>query len=242
METWSLSARDLKRYPHFEILAKDATALATNPDRVRAHTFYPFMRYVQGWTRYADKGKHGARKDRPIRYAARGDAYIFAYYRHLLTGAYEAALKAYGLQNNVLAYRRIPEPSGSGGKCNIHFARDAFLKIRELNNCCVVALDISSYFENLDHNKLYELWSRMIGKKKLPPDHLRVFRAVTKYAFVDKQKVYERLGHFGPKRKSKSGSIIPGYLTPFAKMPKQLCTGKMFRQKIAGGDGKKSLI
>jgi len=132
--------------------------------------------------------------------------------------------------------------SGSGGKCNIHFARDAFLKIRAMENCCVIALDISSFFENLDHSKLYELWSRMIGQKKLPPDHLRVFRAITKYAVVDKQKVYERLGHFGPKRKTKSGTVISGYLTPFAKMPKQLCTGKLFRQKIAGGNGEKSLI
>jgi len=222
--------------------AKDATSLATNPERVATHTFYPFVRYVQGWTRFAEKGAHGKRKDRPIRYAARGDAYIFAYYRHLLSEPYEAALKAYGLENNILAYRRIREPSGTGGKCNIHFARDAFLKIRELGNCCVIALDISSFFENLDHTKLYEFWSRMVGKKKLPPDHLRVFLAVTKYAVVDKHKVYERLGHFGPKRKTKSRKVISGYLTPFAKMPTQLCTGKTFRQKIAGGNGTKSLI
>jgi len=152
------------------------------------------------------------------------------------------ALKDCGLQRSVLAYRRIPETSGLGGKCNIHFSRDAFLKIRELDNCCVIALDISSFFENLDHKKLYELWARMIGEKKLPPDHLRVFLAVTKYAVVDKLKVYERLGHFGPKRKTKNGTVVLGYLTPFAKMPKKLCPGKVFRQKIAGGDGRKSLI
>lgn len=244
MSSWSIRARDLKRYPHFDswILAKDATALATNPKLVAAHAFYPFLRYVQGWTRFAEKGDRGVRKDRPIRYAARADAYIFAYYRHLLSEPYEAALTTYNLQNNILAYRRIPETLGPGGKCNIHFARDAFLKVRALENCCVVALDISGFFENLDHKKLYELWSRMIGKNKLPPDHLRVFLAVTKYAVVDKEKVYERLGHFGPKRKTKRGTVISGYLTPFAKMPKQLCTGKIFRQKIAGGDGKKSLI
>lgn len=244
MWSWSLGARDLKRYPHFDawISAEDATRLATDPALVAAHAFYPFVRYVQGWTRFADKGDRGVRKERPIRYAARGDAYIFAYYRHLLSEPYEAALETYGLQNNVLAYRRIPETSGRGGKCNIHFARDAFLKIRELGNCCVVALDISSFFENLDHKKLYELWARMIGKKKLPRDHLRVFLAVTKYAVVDKHKAYERLGYFGPKRKAKNGTSISGYLIPFAKMPKQICTGKIFREKIAGGDGNKSLI
>lgn len=244
MGTWSIGARDLKKYPHFDswITAKEAVSLATDPVRVASHAFYPFIRYVQGWTRFADKGRRGSRKDRPIRYAARGDAYIFAYYRHLLTTPYEQALKDYGLQDSVLAYRRIPDPSGLGGKCNIHFARDVFLKIKELGDCCVVALDISSFFEHLDHKNLYALWARMIGKQKLPADHVRVFLAITKYSYVDKQKVYERLGHFGPKRKTRSGLVISGYLTPFSKMPKQLCTGKIFRQKIAGGDGRKSLI
>ena len=191
---------------------------------------------------FAGKGERGSRKDRPIRYAARGDAYIFAYYRYLLTTPYELALKDYGLHDTVLAYRRIPDPSGLGGKCNIHFAKDVFLKIKELGDCCVVALDISSFFEHLDHKKLYALWARMIGKQKLPMDHVRVFQAITRYSFVDKQKAYERLGHYGPKRKTRSGVVISGYLTPFSKMPKQLCTGKIFRQRIAGGDGRKSLI
>jgi hypothetical protein len=82
----------------------------------------------------------------------------------------------------------------------------------------------------------------MLGVAKLPKDHLKVFRAVTSYAVVNKQAVYERLGHFGQKRQSTNRTSIPGYLTPFSKMPKQLCTGAEFRHKIAGGDGRKSLI
>ena len=70
----------------------------------------------------------------------------------------------------------------------------------------------------------------------------RVFEAVTHYAVVDKQAVYTRLGHFGEKRKTKSGKAINGYLTPYKKIPRQLCTGVEFREKIAGGNGQKSLI
>src|SRR5436190_2141766 len=105
MRTWSLSDGDLKRYPHFDscISTKAAISLATDSARVATHPFYPFMLYDQGWTRFAEKGKAGTRKARPIRYAARGDAYIFGYYRYLLSEPYEAALAAHNLQNAVLA-------------------------------------------------------------------------------------------------------------------------------------------
>lgn len=152
MGTWSLADGRLKRYPHFDswLSAKEAVALATDSKRVATHPFYPFMRYVQRWTRFAEKGKKGKSKERPIRFAARGDAYIFAYYRDVLSKYYEAELKAKKLDNSVLAYRKIPVEDGKGGKCNIHFARDAFLKIQELGDCAVVALDISSFFEHLE--------------------------------------------------------------------------------------------
>ncbi len=244
MSDWDLHVSKLKRYPHFDswISSEDAIQLATDPQRVSTHTFYPFMRYVQGWTRFAGKSEKGKRKDRPIRYAARADAYIFAYYRHVLSERYEVQLKNECLADNVLAYRKIPNDSGLGGKCNIHFAKDAFLKIRELGDCCVLALDISNFFESLDHKRLYEMWLRLMGCKRLPHDHFQVFKAITRYSIVDKMLVYQRLGHFGKKRTSSTGVAIPGYLTPRSKMPLKLCTGEQFRQKIAGGDGTKSLI
>ncbi len=244
MAEWNIRPRDLKNYPHFDpiISVSDAIAYATNSQSVARHNFYPFIRYIQRWTRFAPKGSLGKPKERELRYAARRDAYIFAYYRHLLSQAYEAELLKYGLGDKVLAYRRIPGKPGEGGKCNIHFAQDAFLRIRELGNCCVIALDISAYFESLDHELLKTLWCRILGKDKLPEDHFAVFKAITNYAVVDKEKVYERLGHYGPKRITKNGKTIPGYLTPYAKVPKHLCSGKEFRDKIAGGTSGKSII
>ncbi len=185
--------------------------------------------------------KRGKAKERPIRYAARRDAYIFAYYRFLLSQKYEAELARLGISDNVLAYRRIPA-KGGGGKCNIHFAHDAFQEVQRIQHCCVLTLDISSYFESLDHGRLKALWCRLIEKSDLPPDHYQVFKAMTQYAVVDKQKVYERLGHYGEKRKSKAGNAINGYLTPHRKVPKQLCTGKQFRSMIAGAGASKSII
>ncbi len=244
MEDWHLTKSDLKKYPHFDplISANDAEALATDADRVTKHAFYPFMLYPQRWTRFAAKSTKGKIKERPIRYAARRDAYIFSYYRHILSQRYEAELHSLGLASSVLAYRRIPIADGQGGKCNIHFAHEAISKIREIGSCCAIALDISSYFESLDHIKLKGLWCRILGVNRLPADHFHVFEAITQYAVVEKEQVYERLGHFGPKRTTNAGKPINGYLTPYKQMPKLLCTGKDFQEKIAGGNGNKSII
>ena len=241
--TWQLEKSNLKKYPHFDSLisAVDAVALATDAARVAKHAFYPFMLYSQRWTRFAGKGQTGEVKTRPIRYAARRDAYIFSYYRYLLSRPYEDELRRLNLDASVLAYRRILTADGSG-KCNIHFAQEAIARIKQLGSCCVIALDISGYFESLDHGNLKRLWCRMLGVAKLPADHFHVFEAITKYAVVDKEKVYERLGHFGPKRTTSTGKRVNGYLTPYKKMPKQLCTGKEFQEKIAGGSGGKSII
>ncbi|MFK4512447.1 hypothetical protein LPJ38_00505 [Bradyrhizobium daqingense] len=236
MDTWKIASENLKRYPHFDaqLSIAAATKLATDPKAVASHTFYPFLLYSDRWTRFAPLGKQGDVKLRPIRYSARGDAYIFSYYRHVLSRAYEAALASNALSDSILAYRRIMDEDGKG-KCNIHFARDAFDTISKLGNCCVVALDISGFFESLDHDRLKAAWCELLGVKKLPEDHFRVFRAITRYTVVEKQAVYERLGYFGPKPSSKSGKPSSGYLVSYKDMPKQLCSGLEFRQKIAGG-------
>lgn len=237
MTDWQIKGSDLKGYPHFDavISTAEATRYASDPKKVIAHTFYPFMLYEERWNKFAEKGQKGKQKSRPIRYGARRDAYIYTRYRHILSEAYEAALLTKSLEHNVLAYRRIPTPDGRGGKCNIHFAKDAFDAARQLENCAAVAIDISGFFESLDHELLKEAWQNLLAVSRLPDDHFAVFTAITAYAYVDRLSVYERLGHYGPKRKSKNGKDIKGYLTPYKDVPKQLCTGRQFRDKIAGG-------
>jgi hypothetical protein len=244
MEAWRVTPKDLKKYPHFDgfISAEKATIYVTNPERVSGHPFYPFMHYKQRWTRFAPKGQAGAVKERPIRYAARLDAYIFSYYRHILSGHYEEELRRAKLGDCVLAYRQIPIPGGKGGKSNVHFAADAVRKIQEFGGCCAIALDISSFFESLDHSTLKKLWCRLLDVERLPSDHFQVFKAITQYSVVDKVEVYERLGHFGEKVSARTGNRVKGYLTPHRKIPTHLCDGKEFRAKIAGGGATGSII
>ena len=240
MKAWTASVR---RYPHFDpvIPAAEAEDVATDPARVATHTFYPFLKYDEGWTAFAEKGKRGKRKDRPIRFAARLDSCIFSYYRHLLSMPYEARLQAEGLSDLVIAYRRIPKPSGSGGQSNIDFALSAVQAIQSQGNCCTIALDISSFFETLDHQRLRDVWGDLLGVSRLPADHFKVFQAITRYAFVDVMKAYTRLGYYGDKT-DRHGRVRPGYLKARKDIPVQLCNGRTFQEKIARSATHSSII
>lgn len=240
MKAWAASVR---RYPHFDpvIPVAEAEAVATDPPRVVTHKFYPFLKYDEGWTLFAEKGKHGKRKDRPIRFAARLDSCIFSYYRYLLSAPYEAILQAEGLSSSVIAYRRIPKPGGSGGQSNIDFALSAVQAIQKQGDCCTIALDISSFFETLDHTRLRDVWAGLLGVSKLPADHFRVYQAITRYAFVDVVKAYTRLGYYGDKA-DRQGKVRPGYLKARKDIPVQLCDGRTFQEKIARSATQSSII
>lgn len=244
MSEWRIRQGDFKRYPHFDQVLKpdEIMALVTNPVRVAQNTFFPLLLYIKGWQPFRpDKDSGKARpkpKDRKIRYASRRDAYIFAYYRHLLSGPYEAELARLGISHCPVAYRRIAiSADNPRGKCNIQFARDAFDTIRELGNCCAIAVDISSYFESLDHEKLKALWCRLLGVDRLSADHFAVFKNITKYRVVDRVAAYSRLGFYGVKRHTKGGQPTNGYLILYKDVPTQLCSTHDFRQKILGENG-----
>ena len=233
MQAWHPSKGDLKRYPHFDnfLPTSEIEAIVKDSERVRTNAFFPFLRYTKSWQPFRSGDVPRKRKERPIRYASRRDAYIFSYYRHLLSEKYDVALDVLGISDNVIAYRKIAvDLEIQRGKCNIDFAKDAFDAVLELGDCCAVALDISSYFESIDHVNLRRVWCRLLEVENLPPDHAQVFKAITQYAVVDRNSVYERLGYFG--RKPHGGNC---FLKPFHDMPMQLCTTKDFREKICGG-------
>jgi len=241
---WQLHDIKLKLYPHFDkqLSKEQALALVTNPAAVATHKFYPFIRFEEGWTKFAEKGGKGERKDRELRYAARADSYIYSYYRNLLSQKYEERLAAAGIGECVTAYRRIVDNSTGRGKSNIEHARDVFFEIKKLEECYVIALDITKFFESLDHEKLKTYWSEVIGLGKLPRDHYRVFKSVTSYSVVDKIQLYTALGYIGPKGVDRRGVPKVGYKVAVKDIPLQLCTSVDFRRKVAGKDGCRSLI
>ena len=234
MGDWALTRDKLKTYPHFDapLSIDQATALVTDPSRVRSHAFYPLLLFREEWWPFGRKAKSDEKKSRKIRYAARGDAYIYSYYRHLLSQAYERRLADLGISDSIIAYRKISCAPHGGGKCNIHFADEAFSAVARLGNCCAVALDISKFFESIDHQRLKRVWCGLLGVERLPDDHWAVFKAITRYAEVDRDLVYERLG-FAHRRRAGGWE----YSKSKRDMPLQLCSPLDFRRKIASTDG-----
>jgi len=245
---WELKKKDLKRYPHFDkfLSIESVLSIVQNPDKVRTNAFFPFIRYSKSYQPFRDHDKNKGekkpdKKSRLIRYASRRDAYIFSYYRGLISEKYEIELDRLGLKDCVIAYRKIPVSEGTKqGKCNINFAKDAFDRIRSMESCSVAVLDISKYFESLEHRHIYDIWCRLFSFSELPPDHSAVFRNITKYRVVDQENMYERLGFMG--MVMKNGAEVKGYLVPYKKIPNQLCSPRDFRKKIAGEGGEFSSI
>jgi hypothetical protein len=221
----------IRKYPHFDadLTVTEAELLTSDPLTVARHPFFPFIDYVERWTKFAQKGISGKPKERPIRYAARRDACIYSYYREMLMSLYEAELTKLSINECVLAYRRVPKTGKNGNKCNIDFANDVFGKISEMGDCFVYALDIEGFFDHIDHAKLKSVWTRLLKQNKLPPDHHCVFKNVTKYASVDREALYRMLGFIGSKS-SLSGRSTEGYLVK--RVPLQVCDAKLFREKV----------
>ena len=202
-------------YVHFDRHISKAKIMerVQDPLYVRRHGFMPFVGYDVEEPRYKAAERQVQLKRRPIRFAAHLDSHIFAYYAALLTPLYEAELADADLVKQVVAYRTHPEP-----KCNIHFANEAFEWVKQQKLVVAFAIDIEGFFDSIAHSLLKERWQAVLGETALPEDHYKVFRAITKYAWVSLEDLKKSLG-FGRRRLENSR--------------KPFCTPKDFRKLIA---------
>ncbi|WP_348827107.1 antiviral reverse transcriptase Drt2 [Halomonas sp. RT37] len=182
-----------RNYLHFDspVSFKKAEKLVTNPQTVSRHSFYPLISYTIDSTKISkDKVTNQITKEpkkRPISYPAHKDGHIYSYYSKLISQHYEEKVNTVQLSESILAFRQL-------GKSNISFAKEAFDTIKEMGNCSVVALDIKSFFDTLDHKMLKEKWSKIISASSLPADHYSIYKSITQYSIVDKHRLYEELG------------------------------------------------
>ena len=228
----------LKRYPHFDspLSLSEAHTMVNDPEAVAHHAFMPFLQDEKKPKKFRSK----ERKTRSLRSAARRDAVIYAAYRIRLAKYYEEELERNQLNASVLAYRKIPKTNGDGGKSNIEHAYEAVREIQQRGDCVAIKLDISKFFENIDHGILKKRWCQVLGVDALPKDHWQVYRAITRYSWVQRDEVYERLDIMR-EHEFRDGSSVR--VPDRRKVDIQLCTGTVFREKIAGkGIGFTSLI
>ena len=195
-----------RKYLHLEVPPSDSRRVISyilSKKNIEKHAFLPFVyrRVIQRKFRkeYDKDGKvlHNKRripdkKERGIYFAGHVDSNILAYYSYLLTEQYEKHLKVFNLTNVVTAYRSIPIPQKKRNRSTIDSAEEVFEFIRDNKNNELVAitLDISSFFNNLDHSYIKKSWCSVLGVNRLPPDHYNVFRNITKFSFVNEKDVF----------------------------------------------------
>lgn len=217
-----------KRLPHFDLPVLDritAVRLACNPAAVVRHAFLPLIAFTKRHRRFTSRmgeAPVGITKERPLAFCANRDAVVFGYYAHLLRERYEALLGPLGINTCVVGYR--------SGMSNIGIAHEAFTELAARGRCTVLALDIEGFFDTIPHAVLKVGWIGLLGTGGiLPDDHYAVFRALTRFSKVDRDRCLERLGL--PKD------------TPMEELPKPLCSVADFRRLIRGdGTGMPSLI
>lgn len=184
IEKWRTSQEALEKsrryYAHFDYRTDLARCwdYISDPARVAAHSFYPFIHYQQKFKRFV----HGQRQDkvRDICYAAHIDRCIFQYYSFLLGELYNRRAAALGIDQAAVAYR-----NNQRGKSNIDFAAAAFRFLVNSDQAQVMVGDFSHFFDNLDHAYLKKQWCSLLEVERLPADHWAVYKNVTKYSYME---------------------------------------------------------
>ncbi|MET3499979.1 hypothetical protein ABIC45_001570 [Mucilaginibacter rubeus] len=209
--------------PKIDVIKKRNEYLGkvTSEKFVAQHSFYPLIHYKIKERKYKahphkpgkrvhsfknDDGKYEqTAKKRPIHYATHLDAMIFTYYAEILAERYNDLLEDdLVLKEAVTAYRKIPinpnDPK-SKNKGTIHYAFDAFQAIKEKSGddgCCVLMFDIQSFFSELDHVYLKQMWLKAIGVTgKLPDHHYNVFKATTNFSYVLRDELRKMKSSYG---------------------------------------------
>ena len=194
-----------KRYPHFDQPIRVPTqvrALVESPPRIAARAFLPFIGFSVTTKKFKPEEGRFVPKHRDLKYASHTDSQIFRHYANILSAHYETYIASRGIAECVLAYRKF-----NPAKCNIHFADEVFRWISASAPCEVLTWDIRDFFESLDHEYLKKRWLTILEAASLPDDHYSVFKAVTRYACVDRDALYEKFGISRQQAKSWMGPI-----------------------------------
>ena len=54
-------------------------------------------------------------------------------------------------------------------------------------------MDITGFFDNLDHKIIKKQWLKVISDISMPSDHYTVYKNITKYRYIDAKKLEDVL-------------------------------------------------
>jgi RNA-directed DNA polymerase len=205
-----------KSFPHFDLPLnfEDAKTIVTDPIYVSRKSFWPFIGFVDQKRKFkrVDGEVIVKLKERPLRYCSHHDGYIHSYYAAQLAAKYEARIKAEKIDSAVIGYRQ-------NVGTNVHMAKAAFDEISRRGNCVVIALDIESFFDSIDHRILKANLQSVLGVPRLTTDWFKILRSMTEYSWVEIDSIAERLDF------------------DVREPPRPLCSAIEFRKVVRGGDG-----
>lgn len=174
-------------YRHFDLpVGEKFASKVMDPNFVIQHSFVPLLHYTKSEKRYKKCPKTGKRtitsKDRPIKYASHRDACILSFYASEVNKFLDAHYDAAGLSDSVLAYRAL-------GRGNYDFSAEVLAFAKTHAPVTILAFDVSSFFDNLDHTLLKRRLKAVLGVTSLPEHWMRVFRAITAFHYVDMEEL-----------------------------------------------------
>lgn len=180
-----------RSYRHFDAPGAwgSLVGLADDPARVAKHAFFPFLHFVSEQRRFRkNQTVRFKKKKRPIMFASHRDSAIFSRYAKLLSDEYEKqVVPMTGVSDAVIAYRRL-------GKSTVDFAGEVFKFVTTKETSIALCFDLSDFFGTIPHDALKKAWAQLLGMPRLPDDHHAVFKAITKYSFVDIESLEKLLG------------------------------------------------
>lgn len=186
-----------RSYKHFDLPVSDEfkTKVVTDPNFVSQHAFSPLIHNDMNTRRYNPEIKKTRLKKRPIKYDSHRDSCIYSYYSYQLTTILDDYYRDNGLNDNVIAYRKL-------GKSNADFANEVFVHANRNSPVCILAFDVEGFFDNLDHKQLKCRIKRVLNSDSLSDDWYAVFKNVTRYHYVEMKDIQNH-SRFGDSLKSK---------------------------------------
>lgn len=189
-ETSSGQKKKKRNYLHFDRYVDPLKAwkYVSDPQNVSTRSFYPLIQNTLNERKLSSHGFPNLEiKTRTIYYAAHSDALIYSWYSTVIDEIYEKNLEESLFGDCVLAYR-----SGKGS--NAHFAKEVFDEIKKREEIAIVCLDITSFFDSLLHTHLLKMWKKLLNKDSLPEDHWSLFKRLTQFHYIEKKKLFNKLG------------------------------------------------
>ena len=201
---------DIKEDEHMQAKIQDPSWVASYAFLPSIHFKIVFKKYITLKKENGEKFKKKDKKPREIYYAAHKDSLIYKHYGDLLNNAYNDYASEKGIDDIAVAYR-----NNKRGKNNIDFAYEAFDFLLKQDQEIVIALDFTSFFDNIDHKSLKQKMKRVLNVEELSKDWYKIYKNITRHSYVEKEDIEEfLLDKYGKKKLKKIRSQLPQIMEP----------------------------